>query len=129
VSDEEFLQGYKRRTLEEHIALTHHKVLSYLPIRTIENLLGLTVEEYQRLALEAGNKCLLFRDDETCIKSGAVYTYRSAELSSLLRHYRELLVRLKWPQTAEDFVKKIASHWYNEDDPIMPVVRAVFGDA
>ena len=128
MSDEEFLQGYKRRTLQEHIALTDHKVLSYLPIATIENLLGLTVQEYQRLAVEAGNKCLLFRDGETCIQSGAVYIYRCAELSSLLGHYRELLVSLKWPQTAEEFVKKIASHWYNEDDPIMPVVRAAFAD-
>jgi hypothetical protein len=129
VSDEEFLRKYKQRTLAEHVALTDHKLLSYLPIATIENVLGLTVKEYQRLAMDAGNKCLLFRDGETCIQSGAVYTYRCDELSSLLMQHRDLLFRLKWPQTAEDFVKRIASHWYSEDDAIMPVVRAAFGDA
>lgn len=128
MSDEDFLHDYKRRTLKEHVTLGRHKAVSYLPLTTIERVLGLTVDEYRREVEQAGNECLVLSEDETCIRSGAVYAYSRSCLAFLLEEYSGLLSTLNWPRSPETFIRKIAAHWYAEDEPIMPLVRAAFGD-
>ena len=66
MTDDDFLQDYKRRTLKEHVTLGQQKAMSYLPLKTIERVLGLTVDEYRREIEQAGNECIVLSEDETC---------------------------------------------------------------
>jgi hypothetical protein len=128
VANQDFLQEHRRRTIEEHTNLGKRKPVSYLPIKTIEKVLGLTVDEYRKLVELAGNSCAVFSEKDTCIHSGAVYAYSDADLTFVLDHYSGLLAACSWPVSTGEFVGKIAAEWYEEKNPVMPVIRAAFGD-
>ena len=70
----------------------------------------------------------MFAGSETCIKSGAVYAYRDRELATILKKHANLLTSHHWPTSVGDFIKKIASEWFDENYPVMPVIRAAFGE-
>lgn|SRR6476469_2037156 len=128
MTDDDFLQDYKRRTLKEHVTLGQQKAMSYLPLKTIERVLGLTVDEYRREIEQAGNECIVLSEDETCIQSGAVYAYNRTFLALLLEQYSGLLSAQNWPKSPEGFIRNVAARWYADDEPVMPLVRAAFGD-
>jgi len=103
--------------------------MSYLPIKTIENVLELTVSDYRSKVEQLGNKSVVFSAEESCIESGAVYVYSDAALEAVLKDYADMLEACHWPISTGEFVKKIASEWLKEDAPVMPVIRAAFGDS
>src|SRR5262245_528162 len=121
-------QGAKR-ILEAHLSVGPHKPVSYLPIRTVENVLGLTVPTYMSLIEKSGNKAAVFEKSQCCINSGAVYAYSDRDLRNILKANQAALVRHGWPATPGRFIRKISSRWLDFDDPVMPVVKKVFGDA
>lgn len=129
MADEDFLEEHRRRTLDEHIRVGHQKPISYLPIKTIEKVLRLTISDYRSKVEQLGNKSVVFSAEESCIESGAVYAFNDAGLESVLKDHAILLGAYGWPTSADEFIKIIASQWIDDDSPLMPVIRAAFGNA
>lgn len=118
-----------RNILDEHLNIGEGKPVSYLPIRTIRTLLKLDVDQYKSLVEQVGGICAVFLPDQTCIKSGAIYAYHPAGLKRVLDENAQLLRKCNWPTSCEGFVKRISAEWLADDDPMLPVVRAAFGEA
>jgi hypothetical protein len=57
--------------LRRHVHVGRSKPVTYLPLSTIENVLEMPLEEYVRMVEQAGGKCSVFSESETCIRSGA----------------------------------------------------------
>jgi 8-oxo-dGTP diphosphatase len=116
------------RIQSEHANVGPSKPLSYLPIGTIERLLGMTVADYVCLIEQQGSSCIVFSETETCIKSGAVYAYSRIDLARVLFRHRFLLAEHSWPEAPAEFVRKVAQEWLDEDNPLKRVIDAAFGD-
>jgi hypothetical protein len=127
LGDDNFLEDYRRQLLAKHINVGSRKAVSYLPMKTIEGMLGLSIGEYRSLIEQAGNKCAIFSSSESCIDSGAVFAYSVRDLDAILRNHTALLISHAWPVSCEDFIKRIAEEWLEMDDPIMLVIDEAFG--
>lgn len=117
-----------RAILEEHVNVGRERAVSYLPINAIENVLGLSIEDYRSLIERQGNECSVFRSDCCCIKSGAVFAYSPTDLDTILKEYASVLLEHGWPLSASPFVQRIASEWLEDDNPILPVIKRAFGE-
>lgn len=117
------------RILNDHLSVNEVKPISYLPARTIINVLNMSLHEYMQMARENGLCSIAFSGSESCIDSGAVYVYHQQYLNALLSRHREMLCRSGWPSETADFIRQIASDWLDEGHPVLPVVRHAFGDA
>jgi hypothetical protein len=117
-----------RQILHMHLAVGPKTPVSYLPIKTIENVIGIPIHVYTSLIKNSGNKVAIFGPGDCCIDSGAIYAYSYDDLDELLRHNRAVLVDNGWPTTPADFVERIAAEWLHEGHPIMPTIRRAFGD-
>ena len=80
------------------------------------------------MAKSQGYLCRIYHKGETCIDSGAVYVYCEISLSIILENNRQTLLSNGWSAKCNEFVDKIAQNWLQENDPLISVVRAVFGD-
>lgn len=116
------------RILDCHLTLGSKKPVSYLPIKTIEKVIGISVSEYVLLVERMGNTALVFSEGECCIESGAVYAYSYDDLAEVLAGSEQLLVNCKWPRSPVEFIRKVASGWVDEDKSIVSVIRKAFGD-
>lgn len=114
--------------LSDHLNLDEMKPMSYLPIKTITNVLRMSLGAYEKAAREKGLCCVRFNEAESCISGGAVYVYNGQCLKSLLFDHHETLRNHGWPTEAAGFIRRIASDWLKDGDPIRPVVRRAFGD-
>lgn len=117
-----------RNMLREHLELGAHKPVSYLPIKTVERVLGLSVTEYMDMARVLGHSSLSFLPDQCCIKSGAVYIYSPKELKMALDREAETLSKENFPSAPPEFIAAIAREWFVDDHPIMFIIRKVFGE-
>jgi hypothetical protein len=115
--------------LERHINLGKEKAVSYLPINTIEKVLGLKIEDYKSLIECRGHECAVFSADSCCIKSGAVFAYSRDDLDAILKNHCNVLSKNEWPVSPTGFVQRIASEWLDDDNPILPIVKKAFGEA
>ena len=122
------LSEYVQETLSTHLHVGRKKPMSYLPIYTIERVIGITISEYRSMAEKLGKQCVVFSADESCIKSGAVYVYCRTALHDILESNRDLLISRGWPTAPGEFIKRIASEWLCPEDPILPVVKRAFGE-
>jgi hypothetical protein len=122
-------QGEVAAILKSHLELNARRPVSYLPIKTIEQILKLSVSEYVSLIERSESEAIVFAPENCCIQSGAVYAIRRAELERVLERNRPLLSQHQWPSTPADFVQKIASVWLDKEHPIMPAIRQAFGDS
>ncbi len=113
--------------LSEHANVGPSKPMSYLPISTIERLLGMTIADYARLIEQRGSSCVVFAETETCIKSGAVYAYSKIDLARVLVRHSFLLAEHSWPEAPAEFVRKVAQEWLDEDNPLKRVIGAATG--
>ena len=114
--------------ISRHTNLGCLKPVSYLPISAIKSVLGMSVKEYCQIIENGGNKAVEFGPDVCCIKSGAVFAYNEDALARILDAHQELLSENMWPSNTEDFIQKISSEWFDEINPVMPVIRQAFGD-
>jgi hypothetical protein len=121
-------EEYLQHTLESHIKLGEKKPVSYLPIKTIVDVIGMTVSEYQTKVSAEGNKSIYVSPDDCCILSGIVYAYNERALIQVLERHHDLLVDQGWPLDSDLFLRRLASEWLDEQNPIMPVVKSAFGD-
>jgi hypothetical protein len=116
------------RVLTDHIDIGPKKPVSYLPINTVENVIDIPVSEYKLMIEGSGNQCSIFDTDQCCIKSGAVYAYSREGLDVLLKTHQDALRKYNWPTDPDDFIRRIASEWLEDESPIMPIVRRAFGE-
>ena len=114
--------------LDRHVRVGPSKPVSYLPVKTVEKVLNMQVDEYARLIETAGGKCVVFSETETCIESGAIYAYSEVDLASVLESHRGLLLGHDWPCTPLQFVRKIAAEWLDLRSPLRGVIAAAFGN-
>ncbi|MBW9072833.1 MULTISPECIES: hypothetical protein [Agrobacterium] len=122
-------EAMKAAILQGHVQLGPEKPVSYLPLNTIENMLGLTVDRYREMLRAGGNESMLFEDQQCAINSGAVYGYNVPALGVLLRQFNSILIANGWPDAPEQFVEKIARNWVEDvDAPLLLIIRAAFGD-
>lgn len=116
------------RILENYLSVNEVKPISYLPSKTITDVLGMSLENYMKMAREKGLYCAAFSESESCINGGAVYVYDQQHLGALLLRHRKVLHENGWPSDTAGFIQRITSDWLNEEDPLLPVVRQAFGD-
>ena len=96
-------------------------------MRTIEDVIGMSVQAYVALMEHAGNSFAVFGAERCCIKSGAVYAYSPTDFGRILRENCCLLTDHGWPIVPADFIKRIASEWLDSEDPVTPVIKQGFG--
>jgi hypothetical protein len=114
--------------LNAHRGLGPLKPVSYLPIRTIESVLGLNVGEYRGMIEQAGFRCLVMPAGESCIASGSVHAYSEFALADVLNAHATALSEHGWPNSPEAFVRRIAAEWLEDGHPVLPIVQIAFGD-
>jgi hypothetical protein len=115
--------------LVAHLNIGPDKPVSYLPIKTIEKVIGLTIAEYRSLIEKSGNEAAVFDADVSCIASGAVYAYGPAHLERLLRDNRSVLAEHNWPTAPAEFIKRAAGEWLEDTHPVMPIITKAFGSS
>jgi hypothetical protein len=116
-----------KQILQDHLDLGTTKPVSYLPIATLEKVLGLTASEYAALVEQSGNRVAIFEGVDCCIRSGAIYAYSDDDLAALLVANRTTLQEHRWPTTSTGFIKRLAAQWV-DDGPILPIIRKAFGE-
>jgi hypothetical protein len=104
------------------------KPIGCLPLDTVRRFLRAEPKDVARIAENRGLSATILSKDECCIKSGALYVYDSAALSQLLARNAVLLGETELPAEPESFVRAIAAHWFERDEPIMSLIRAAFGE-
>lgn len=114
--------------LERHLNVGRDKPISYLPIATITQVIGIEISTYTSMLEESGNEFSVFTQEECCINSGAVFAYSRRDLNNVLRKYHDVLTRNAWPTDPNAFVRRLASEWLDDASPILPVVRKAFGE-
>jgi hypothetical protein len=117
-----------RQILDTHINVGMHKAVSYLPIKTVVNRVGLSVDEFMKIAHGKGRDVIVFREDMCCIDSGAIYVVNKEFADLILFNNKNFLISLGLPHNRADFIKMIASKWFDIDHPVMPVIKKLFGD-
>ena len=118
-----------RSILDSHLKLGKEKPVSYLPLKTVERVVGITIATYVSMIEELGNQSSIFYPNECCIDSGAAYAYNRKHLEEILKDNEEVLSMNGWPIVPEGFIKRMATEWLDDKSPIMPVIRKAFGDA
>ena len=118
-----------KRILDNHLDVGLEKPISYLPIRTVTDVVGISVAAYRVLIEKSGAKSLVFYQEDCCIKSGAVYAYHIDGLRNILEDHRKTLIENGWPVDPLQFITRIAAEWLDEKSPVLPVVRSAFGDS
>ena len=114
--------------LSVHIRVGPSKPVSYLPISTIERVLGMHVDDYTNLIAQGGASWRVFSESETCIKSGAVFAYSDVDLAAVLESHIDLLLEHNWPCGCPAFIRMIAAEWLDDQSPLRRVIAAAFGD-
>ena len=122
------VENPSKEILERHLTVGREKPVSYLPMRTIENLIGISVDAYTELITNMGNQYAIFDSGRCCIQSGAVYAFSSPDLAQVLNEHSHLLSAQGWPLVPIDFIERIASEWLDPADPIMVVIKQSFGE-
>ena len=122
------LAEHAKRILDTHLNVGTGKPVSYLPIKTVEGVIGITVPVYKSMIENMGNRCSLFSPEDSCINSGAIYAYNDICLDKILHDNVDLLSSNGWPATSEDFIRKIALEWFDDENPVMPIIKKAFGE-
>jgi hypothetical protein len=118
-----------KRILAAHLILGPEKPLSYLPNKTIENMIGIKVVEYVAMIEKSGFAAVALSDQECCIDSGAVYAYSCQHLDSILIGNQSLLLSHGWPVASVDFIRRLAAEWLEEGHPLLPAIERAFGES
>ncbi len=104
------------------------KSVGYLPIYTIANVLKESVDTLTRDLSLRGLDVRLYQEDETCIKSGALFAFDTNMVRDLIELHKGVLSEKHWALDPEQAITKIAEEWYDESDAIIPFIRDLFGE-
>ena len=114
--------------LRRHTKLNADKVVSYLPLNTIENVLGMSLETYISIIENNGGSYLIFRENECCISSGAVYAFLPEELGEILKRNKDVLGMVGIPSEPTKFIRAISGTWFESGTNIIPLLKKLFDD-
>jgi hypothetical protein len=78
--------------LHRHTRLDANKIVSYLPLNTIENVIGMPLDIYTSIVENNVGGYIIFNEDECRIYSGAVYAFLPNELEEILKKTRIFLL-------------------------------------
>lgn len=104
------------------------KAIGYLPLDTVSKIAKISIPDLEKKYLQHGLCVQVLDENETCIRSGAIFVYDRPALLGICREFEALLIDLSWPMEADAIVMKIAREWFPENDSIMPFIRAIYGD-
>ncbi len=111
-----------------HVELSVAKPVSYLPINTIENVIGISLSTYASMVESKSAICLVFRPGECCISSGAAYAFLPDVLCTILRANSEMLTEAGIPHEPANFIEAIARTWFEDGSSVIPLLKKVFGE-
>jgi hypothetical protein len=114
--------------LHRHTHLDANKVVSYLPLNTIENVIGISVGVYTSIIENNGGSYLIFGENECCISSGAVYAFLPKALKEILKINKHILTVVGVPCEPTGFIRAIADTWFENETSITPLLKELFGD-
>ena len=115
--------------LHWHTHLDASKIVSYLPLNTIENVMGIPIDIYTYIIESNGGRYLIFNEDECCISSGAVYAFLPKELDEILKINKNILSVATIPCESTGFIRAIADTWFETETSIRQLLKELFGDA
>jgi hypothetical protein len=104
------------------------KAIGYLPKKTILDLLALDIDQIRTYYEVKGLKTKMFDERETCIKSGAMFVYDRARFDQIVEKFKVEIVGKGWLAESGFVLDQIATHWFEGDDPILPLIRALYGE-
>lgn len=104
------------------------KAVGYLPLQTVTQVLGLSVEDVIAQSTARGLRAISIGPQHCCIKSGALYVFDAGALEAILRVGSATLEQVNAPTDPEMFVRFIDHDWFVPDHPIMPIIRVAFAD-
>ena len=118
-----------REILESLDLVGRAKVVGYLPLRTISDVLDIHLNDLKRRYKARSLNVRVFSEKYTCIKSGAFFVYDNIMLENNIRQFEKTLSSLDWSPVPVHIIRRIARNWYNADHPIMPFIRSLYGEA
>lgn len=104
------------------------KAVGYLPLRTLEKLLLLCPEAVAAGFTARGLATARFAPEESCIGSGALHVFHRTALHALLAKQAEAVRSAGLPLDPDRFVARIATTWFDENHPAIPIIAAAFGN-
>jgi hypothetical protein len=104
------------------------KAVGYLPLYTIERVLGQNPAELVQHYRQKGLCVRVFDQNECCIKSGALFVWDYDQASRCIKEFGKSVTEKGWPIDANVVLENIATEWFEKDDPIMPLVYALYGE-
>src|SRR5438045_2132941 len=107
-SELESLPEDLKDVLRRHTKLNANKVVSYLPLNTIENVIKIPLGDYTSLIENNGGSYLVFSKNGCCVSSGAVYAFLPEELSAILKTNKNVLAAAGIPCEPTAFIRAIA---------------------
>jgi hypothetical protein len=120
--------GERKYVMESLTGVGHRKAVGYLPLRTITCVLESSMESVQRELAVRGLRTISLDETEACIKSGALFAFSEPMLLKEIAKFRAEIERRGWQAEPTFVVRRIAEEWFGEDDPIMPFIKAVYGE-
>jgi hypothetical protein len=121
------ISPFRETLLESRLDVGPRTAVSFLPIDTIENELGLSVHAYVSMLEGAGHQAIVLGMEYCGIAPGAVYGYSEKDLAEILKNSEPLLREQGWPSTPADFIRKLAVERLEEEHALLPVIRRAFG--
>lgn len=114
--------------LESLTLIGPSKAIGYLPLQTVQHVLGLNVEDVIADTLARGLKAISIGPSDCCIKNWALHVFDPDALGNPLRGSSAILEQSGFPIDTEMFVRVIARDWFPHDHPVMPIIRDAFAD-
>jgi len=114
--------------LRRHTKLDANKVVSYLPLSTIENVMRISLGTYTAIIESNRGSYIVFGENECRISSGAVYAFLPEELSGILKANKDILTSASIPCEPWAFIRTIADTWFEDGAAIMPLIKKLFGE-
>ena len=117
-----------REILESLDLVGHSKAVGYLPLRTITDFIKTPLKELKESYRRKNLNIRVFSERDTCIKSGAFFVYDKIMMEHAISAFQTTITNLNWSPVPIYIIGRIARNWYDADHPVMPFVRALYGD-
>lgn len=104
------------------------KAVGYLPLATLKNVLGVSADKIRESYLARGLNVKIFNEDASCIKGGAIFVYDTELFQGIIDRFDQDILAHGWSDDVESIIERIAIEWYCENDPLMPFIKALYGE-
>jgi hypothetical protein len=104
------------------------KAVGYLPLSTIERVLEQNPAKLVQHYRQKGLCVRVFDENESCIKSGALFVWDHDQALRYINEFDKSVTEKGWPIDADVVLANIAAEWFEKDDPIMPLIYALYGE-